>query len=95
MGSGEAWGFNFHGQHNVMAMIKHLVETQGLGTGPADELVFGGWSAGARGAMVHLDSVVAYLKDNALNPVKTLGMLDSPLYMDMDAMTPDRTTLAD
>jgi len=49
--------------------------------------VFGGHSAGARGAMTHLDAVAKILEKKG---VKVIGMLDSPLYMDIDTLYPDK-----
>lgn len=43
--------------------------------------MFGGFSAGAVGAMYHLDNVAETLKKYG---VRTLGYLDSPLYFDID-----------
>jgi hypothetical protein len=45
----------FRGQRIVRAMITYLIQNEGLGENPDDLVVFGGFSAGARGAMVHLD----------------------------------------
>lgn len=52
------WRWKFRGQNNVRAMITHLVQHQGLGgKNSKDIVVFGGASAGGRGAMTHLDNV--------------------------------------
>ena len=54
---------------------------QGLGSkGKNETVIFGGTSAGAVGAIPHLDNVAFFLKKYN---VKTLGYLDSPLYFDM------------
>lgn len=68
--------FFFRGAKVVQAMISSLTEDQGLTAG--DQLIFGGHSAGGRGAMVHLDQVAESLPD-----VSVVGLLDSPLYMDL------------
>lgn len=84
------WKWKFRGQHNVRAMITHLVEHQGLGGGNSNDIVvFGGASAGGRGAMTHLDHVA---EDLAKHNVRVLGHLDSPLYLDLATLTPSKTT---
>lgn len=50
-------GRYFRGQRIVRAMITHLIRNEGLAHNVDDLVVFGGYSAGARGAMVHLDQV--------------------------------------
>lgn len=83
------WKWKFRGQNNVRAMIKHLVEHQGLGGDKSNDIVvFGGASAGGRGAMTHLDLVA---EDLAKHNVRVLGHLDSPLYMDLATLTPSKT----
>ena len=67
-------------------MLKHLVENKGLGSGLGgrrDRLIFGGASAGARGAMVHLDYVQEMLGEAASN-VDVVGFLDSPAWIDKE-----------
>ena len=65
MGDAEAFGRLFRGTAVVSAVLHELVATHGLGTGgaaaPPDLLLFGGLSAGARGAMAHLDFVRSML----------------------------------
>lgn len=48
-------GRYFRGQRIVRAMITYLIQNEGLGQNAGDLVVFGGYSAGARGAMAHLD----------------------------------------
>lgn len=48
-------GRYFRGQRIVRAMITYLIKNKGLGQNAGDLVVFGGYSAGARGAMAHLD----------------------------------------
>lgn len=61
MGDAEAFGRLFYGKAVVSAVLHELVTTHGLGTqgvaAPPTRLLFGGMSAGARGALVHLDYV--------------------------------------
>jgi hypothetical protein len=86
MGDAEAFGRNFHGAAVVSAVLHELVTTHGLGTSaPPDRLLFGGLSAGARGAMVHLDYVRSMLPldEAARQRVEVRGYLDSPLWLDI------------
>jgi len=78
--------FFFRGAKVVNAMIKSLVEEQGLS--PGHQLIFGGNSAGGRGAMVHLDNIAASLPD-----IEVVGLLDSPLYLDIAPLYETRTGL--
>jgi len=67
-------------------MIKHLIDHQGLGSHKGDTVVFGGFSAGAIGSMVHLDKVAERLEFLGLN---VLGLHDSPLHIDVEPLYPD------
>jgi hypothetical protein len=89
MGDGDAFGFQFRGKLVVQAVLKDLVQKHGLGSGMngrKDTLIFAGGSAGARGAMVHLDYVPEMLGDAAVN-VDIVGMLDSPAWIDMSPLS--------
>lgn len=61
MGNARAYGMQFRGAVVVRSVLADLVSRRGLGgrglAAPPDRLLFGGVSAGARGAMVHLDYV--------------------------------------
>lgn len=72
-------GFQFRGQRIVNATFHTLQQQHGLGSLPHTKVVFGGCSAGSRGAMFNLDVVA-----NAVVPKGTqvLGFLDSPLWVD-------------
>jgi len=65
VGDATAFGMEFRGAAVVRAVLRDLVMTRGLGGRGADappaRLLFGGLSAGSRGAMVHLDSVQGML----------------------------------
>jgi len=84
MGDGENFGFQFRGGVVVQSVLKDLVATHGLGSGAGRDLViFGGGSAGGRGAMVHLDYVSEMLGSAASN-VDVVGFLDSPAWVDVE-----------
>jgi len=66
-------------------VLSDLVLLRGLGSGSGPKkqlLLFGGGSAGARGAMVHLDYVPSMLGSASKN-VDLVGYLDSPLWLDL------------
>jgi len=58
------------------------MDKKGLGK-KDDFIVLGGFSAGSRGAMAHLDWVGEMMRDRG---AKVLGFLDSPLMMDVDPL---------
>ena len=81
-------GFSFRGARVVQAILRDLVENKGLGGkkgsggGARDTVIFGGGSAGGRGAMVHLDYVPTMLGPAAAANVDVVGFLDSPFWID-------------
>ncbi|GMI05927.1 hypothetical protein TrLO_g5621 [Triparma laevis f. longispina] len=70
-------GFEFRGHEIVKAAIETVQERWSVGED--DTVIFGGASAGARGAMVHLDMVAEFFNDS-----NVYGVLDSPLWIDLD-----------
>mmetsp|Transcript_105044 Transcript_105044/g.321939 ORF Transcript_105044/g.321939 Transcript_105044/m.321939 type:complete len:428 (-) Transcript_105044:346-1629(-) len=74
-------GINWRGARIFKAALRDVGATRGLKSG--DLLVFGGISAGARGAMVHIDTI----QPLRLIPegVKLVGYFDSPYYVEMPA----------
>ncbi len=82
MGNTAMWEEQFRGAPTVYAVFRDLMATQGLAAGA--KLLFGGCSAGARGAMVHLDNVVAML---AQEGIEARGLLDSGLWVDFPPIT--------
>jgi len=84
MGNALAFNRSFRGKIVVQSVLQSLV-TKGLGSGlnGRDRLIFGGGSAGARGAMIHLDYVQQMLGTAAAANVDIVGFLDSPAYIDM------------
>mmetsp|Transcript_74125 Transcript_74125/g.143425 ORF Transcript_74125/g.143425 Transcript_74125/m.143425 type:complete len:666 (+) Transcript_74125:53-2050(+) len=80
-------GFHFRGDVIVRAVMRHLVEAHGL---TAKQLViFGGMSSGARGAMIHLDRLVAP-RGPLPYGTRVLGYLDSPLWIDQATLPKPR-----
>ena len=59
MGNSSFQSFEFRGAEVIRSVFRDLVKRRGLGQRAGDIVVFGGRSAGARGAMVHLE----YLRD--------------------------------
>jgi hypothetical protein len=53
--SKDSFGWNFKGQKTIEAALAILVKEHGLGSKPGQTLLFGGGSAGGRGAMANLD----------------------------------------
>jgi len=83
--------YQFRGEKTVDAMIEYLIANKSLGSSPSDLVVFGGFSAGARGAMVHIDKISErLLRQKGMNNVK--GLLDSPLYLDVEPLYPSNLT---
>jgi hypothetical protein len=87
VGNTQANGIVFHGQAILTAILASLVRNHGLGSMPGQRLLFGGCSAGARGAAFTLDYVPALLQAAGANyqPVLT-GFLDSPLWLDVQPL---------
>ena len=83
VGDTEVDNLLFRGQAIVAAVLKSLVQTKGLGASPGDRLLFGGCSAGARGATFNLDYVPSLLAEAGASDVAVSGLLDSPLWIDV------------
>jgi hypothetical protein len=75
-------GWHFRGQRIVEATLATLTSNYTLGEGT--RLLFGGCSAGARGALFTLDYVAAMLPRG----VELRGFLDSPLWVDVEPASP-------
>jgi len=74
--SAETAGWHFRGQQIVSAVLKHA----GAGWGDSKiKLVFGGGSAGGRGAMAHLDFVTKSMPSN----IEVVGFIDSNMWLDI------------
>ena len=85
VGDTEAFGLQFRGQAIVGAVLKAMVQQLRMGASGADRLLFGGCSAGARGAMFSLDYVGGMLSEAGAAPgaISVRGLLDSPLWIDV------------
>ena len=69
-------GWAFKGQRIIEATLATLSTHFGFGAMPKTRLLFGGCSAGARGAMFNLD----YIGGLVPSSVQVHGFLDSPLW---------------
>ncbi len=75
--SDQTFGFAFRGARIIAAVITDLLNKQGLAAG--DELLFGGCSAGAIGAMNNMDAVAAQLPPG----ITMKGFLDAAALLDI------------
>ena len=87
--SAESFDFHFKGQKTIEAALATLVKEHGLGAKPGQTLLFGGGSAGGRGAMANLDFIDGILSErlHVASAPRVLGFPDSPYWMDL---VPDR-----
>ena len=74
-----AFGWYFRGQAIIAAALAQMASDHGFGSSPGHRLLFGGCSAGARGAMFNLD----YVQSMVPAGVEVQGLLDSPMWVDM------------
>jgi hypothetical protein len=86
--SSATFGYNFRGARIVAATIASLQALHGLGATPGQQLIFGGCSAGGRGAMGSLDEVAALLPG-----VNVRGFIDAAAWVDVDPAVPGLQTL--
>jgi hypothetical protein len=86
VGDTESGGLQFRGQAIVRAVLRALAQQFALGRQPGDRLLFGGCSAGARGAAFTLDYVADMLLAVGAQGVQLQGLLDSPLWIDVAPM---------
>jgi len=85
--SAATFNLNFRGQAIVRATMADLAAAQGLGVG--SQVVFGGCSAGARGAAFLLDSIQPMLPAGS----SVRGVLDSGLWVDITPMDTEEVSL--
>ena len=90
--------FAFRGHDIVTAIFSDLAARQGLGAAPGTRVLYGGCSAGARGALFNLDRVALQLLP-ALVPAGNLkrvgGLLDSAFWVDLVPLDPTVTSFKD
>lgn len=84
--SAATFNMDFRGQRIVSATLNALVTSHGLPSGSL--VVFGGCSAGARGAMVTLDLVAGMLGSYGATGCDIKGLLDSGLWLDLAPLDP-------
>lgn len=82
-------GWAFKGQRIVEAMLAIAAANLGMGQLPNTRLLFGGCSAGARGAMFNLDYVQALVPAG----IEVRGFLDSPMWVDVVPFESNITSL--
>ena len=82
MGNTYMWEEQFRGAPTIYALFHDLMNTMGLG--PGAKVLFGGCSAGARGAMVHLDNIVTWMDGYG---IEVRGLLDSGLWVDVEPVS--------
>jgi Pectinacetylesterase len=75
-------GWAFKGQRILQAAIDSAINDFGMGSAPGHRMLFGGCSAGSRGAMVNLDNVAAQV-EAAAPGVEVRGFFDSPMWVDV------------
>ena len=79
-------GFAFRGHDIVSALFAELVASHGLGAAAGTRVLYGGCSAGARGALFNLDRVALQLLPSLVSPPSNLarvgGLLDSAFWVD-------------
>lgn len=80
--SEDTWGYSFRGQRVIRSALQDLI-TKLLITNQS-EILFAGGSAGARGMMNNIDSLLSLLPAEA----HVIGaFLDSPYYIEVDPYT--------
>ena len=75
-------GWHFRGQHTIAAALDLMVKQHGLGSAPGHTVLFGGGSAGGRGAMSNLDYIAPQLEALGAKGVKVMGFPDSAYWID-------------
>tara|TARA_B100000575_G_scaffold96634_1_gene77076 strand:- start:2561 stop:3700 length:1140 start_codon:yes stop_codon:yes gene_type:complete len=87
----------FRGYAILKALLVELVVKRGMGARSGTKLVFGGQSAGSRGAMMHLDYLPSMLAEirrsegrsaDIVANTQIYGFLDSPMHLDMPGYYP-------
>ena len=91
--------FAFRGRDIVSAAFTELVNARGLGATPGTRVLYGGCSAGARGALFNLDRVALSLLPGLLptpgNLARVGGLLDSAFWVDLTPLAAGVVSFAD
>ena len=82
MGDGARDGQEFRGSVIFKSVIQQLMDVHGLGSQDNSHVLISGYSAGARGVMVHLDQVPAMLGQESSNRTVVEGVLMSSLWVE-------------
>lgn len=88
VGDGISYGYSFRGQRIVAAVLASLVQKQGMGSVSDTRLIFGGCSAGGRGAAFNVDYVGDILTRAGAPDVAVYGLLDAALWIDIPPAVP-------
>ena len=85
MGNSSRFGMQFRGHAVITALFAALVQL-GLGSQPHTTLIFGGGSAGGRGAIVHIDYTAGMLVQGGLSPdaaasIRVVGFFDAAVWL--------------
>lgn len=81
----------FKGQSIVITVLAELKRLFGFGVSGRDHLILSGCSAGGRGAMNTLDSLPSICSSLGIEVESIVGVLDSPLWIEMDPLDVDKT----
>lgn len=85
VGNSEVGDWQFRGKKVVEAVLADAARSLGMGLVEGTRLIFGGGSAGGRGALLWLDTVA----DSVPATVSVVGFLDSPYYLDLQPYASD------
>ena len=99
VGASEAtWGFAFRGQRILAAAFTQLITKHQLGvslpSSAPPRVLFGGCSAGARGAMANLENVQSLFESHNLT-VDVRALIDSGMWLDFAPASPDIQSLSE
>mmetsp|Transcript_37464 Transcript_37464/g.116406 ORF Transcript_37464/g.116406 Transcript_37464/m.116406 type:complete len:434 (-) Transcript_37464:129-1430(-) len=78
-------GWHFRGRRIVEAVFADLRKHTGLGAQMGDRVIYGGCSAGARGAMVSIDHIAG--SEAIVGKAGVVGLLDSGLWVPISPKT--------
>jgi hypothetical protein len=78
-------GFHFRGHKIVDAIFNEAIQAHGMGSSANTQVIYGGCSAGARGALFNLDRIGTFLQQTLPSGHLAAygGLLDSAFWIDM------------